>query len=364
MNRSFALLKIGLLIFSVGYAEFRKQSYLIYTGDNTQMKIAYQLYETDTCSISWGVDSSSLFDSTVTLEYGDDHQHAPTLTNLIPGTRYYYEIFNDETLYAGSFFSAPDTSEARVNFFAYGDTRTYPDDHNTIAGLIVDEFSADYSLQAFILSVGDLVAHGDYESDWDNDFFNPDYPNIITMLANLPYQSCMGNHEQSGVLFKKYFSYPFVDQRYWSFDYGPAHFVVIDQYTSYTSGSAQLAWVANDLSSSSKPWKFIILHEPGWSAGGHGNNSSVQDYLQPLCEQYNVHIVFGGHNHYYARAEINNVIHITTGGGGAPLYSPNPSYPNIVTTAAVHHYCKIEIDNDLLYFNAIDRDGPNSDITI
>ena len=357
MLRSITFLNIILLISSVGNAGFRKQPYLIYTGDNTQMKVAYQLHESESCSIQWGIDSSSLSDSMATIEYGNDHQHAPVLTGLNPGTRYYYEVVIDDTLHTGSFFSAPDTNETTIDFFAYGDTRSYPNDHNTIAGLIVDEYSTDSSLQSLILSVGDLVALGDNESDWDDDFFNPDYPNIITMLANLPYQACMGNHEQSGVLFKKYFPYPFVNQRYWSFDYGPAHFVIIDQYTSYSSGSAQLTWIANDLSSSSKPWKFMILHAPGWSAGGHSNNISVQEYLQPLCEQHNVQIVFGGHNHYYARAEVNNVIHITTGGGGAPIYSPSPSYPFIVATAAINHYCKIDIDNNLLNFNVIDRNG-------
>jgi hypothetical protein len=178
------------------------------------------------------------------------------------------------------------------------------------------------------------------------------------MLANLPYQSCIGNHEGSGVLFKKYFPYPFVEGRYWSFDYGPVHFVVVDQYTSYGPGSAQLTWIENDLASTTKQWKFIDLHEPGWSAGGgHENNSSVQNYIQPLCVQYGVPILFAGHNHYYARAVVNNIQHITTGGGGAPLYQPDPSYPNIVIATSAYHFCIIEIDNETLNFTAVTPAG-------
>ena len=75
-----------------------------------------------------------------------------------------------------------------------------------------------------------------------------------------------------------------------------------------------------DLAASAKPWKFIVLHEPGWSAGGgHGNNTTVQNDIQPLAVQYGVAIVFGGHNHYYARANVSGVTHLTMGGGGAPL---------------------------------------------
>ncbi|MBI3683978.1 MAG: metallophosphoesterase, partial [Acidobacteria bacterium] len=93
--------------------------------------------------------------------------------------------------------------------------------------------------------------------------------------------------------------------------------------TSYTPGSAQLEWLAADLAASRKTWKFVLLHEPGWSAaGGDPNNSSVQAYVEPLCEQNGVSIVFAGHNHFYSRAALNGVTHITTGGGGAPLNIP------------------------------------------
>ncbi|MFH1861413.1 MAG: T9SS type A sorting domain-containing protein [bacterium] len=136
----------------------------------------------------------------------------------------------------------------------------------------------------------------------------------------------------------------------------------MDQYApNYLTG--QLAWLENDLATTTKPWKFIVLHEPGWSAGppdysgNHGNNTSVQDYIQPLCEQYSVAIVFCGHNHYYSRAVVSGVMHITTGGGGAPLTQPQHGWPDIVTATRAHHYCKVEINGGLLTFTAIKPDG-------
>ena len=69
---------------------------------------------------------------------------------------------------------------------------------------------------------------------------------------------------------------------YYSFDYGPVHVVVLDQYTNggnYGSGSPQYTWLVNDLSTSTKPWKIIVLHQPGWSCnGGHPNDTNVQRY--------------------------------------------------------------------------------------
>ncbi|MFQ6103046.1 MAG: metallophosphoesterase [Candidatus Glassbacteria bacterium] len=333
----------------------RKGPYLIYTGVNTEMQVLWQLDSTATCEIMWGADTSYSLGSDETIEYGDDHQHSYTITDLVPGSRYFYRVIVDEEIFSGSYRTAPETDATGIKFFAYGDSRSYPAVHDSVVAGMILEAIYDPGLQSFILSVGDLVYNGDDESHWDDQFFDPSYPFIQTMLANFPYQATMGNHEGSGVLFQKYFPYPFVDDRYWSFDYGPAHFVVVDQYAK--DPASQLAWIADDLATTAKPWKFIYLHEPGWSAGYHGNNEEVQDYIQPLCEVYGVSIVFAGHNHYYARAVVNGVHHVTTGGGGAPLYTPRPGYPNIVATSKSYHFCMIEIDGNVLNFTAMKPDG-------
>jgi hypothetical protein len=335
----------------------RKAPYLIYNGSNTEMEVHWQLYSTEVCLIEWGTDTLYSLGSEETLEYGDDHQHAYIITDLSPGTKYYYRVTVSEETWTGSFFPAPEPDASEVKFLAYGDTRSFPAVHDSVAEGIVSTLIEDPDFQSLALLTGDLVNNGDIEADWDNQFFDPSYSSIQEMLSSVPYQSARGNHEMSGVLFEKYFPYPYLDGMYWSFDYGPAHFVVVDQYTSYGPGSVQLEWIESDLASTMKRWKFLYLHAPGWSAGGHSNNWSVQNYIQPLCEQYGVSIVFAGHNHYYARAVVNDVQHITTGGGGAPLYSPNPGYPNIVAADMSYHFCKIEIDGSNLNFAAVTPEG-------
>jgi hypothetical protein len=339
----------------------RKAPYLIYNGNGGQMEVYWQLTTTQTCTIEWGTDTNYSTGSSNSSEYGSSHQHKYTIGNLNAGSKYYYRVTAGTDVHTGSFYCAPSAYATHLKFFVYGDTRSHPENHDKVAEGMLNEIANDPGFQTFILSVGDLVYKGDSESYWDSEFFDADYTNIINMLAQFPYLSCRGNHEESGTLFKKYFPYPYVASHYWSFDYGPAHFVIIDQYIDYSTGSTQYDWIDNDLASSTKPWKFIDLHEPGWSAGGHSNEEAVQDYIQPLCEKYNVSIVFGGHNHYYARAEVNNVMHVTTGGGGAPLYTPDPSFPNIVATAEAYHYCKIELDDNMLYFSVYDDGGTRID---
>jgi len=327
--------------------EFRKGPYLIYRGNNANMMALWQLHGTKNCTLEWGEDNSYSQGKAKTEEYGKDHQHAYAFKGLKPVVKYYYRITAGAEKKSGSFNAAPSNDATKLKFLVYGDVRSHPDTHDAVVKSMISSYKADLEYQTFVLSSGDLVKFGAVESEWDDQFFNRDYGNLLEMMANLPFISCAGNHElfhkdYKGsdfdlTLFKKYFPYPFVKNAYWSFDYGPAHFVILDQFARDYKGDKmskeQIEWVEQDLKSSSKPWKFVILHIPGWSAltdKHHYNNKIVQKSIQPLVKKYNGTAVIGGHNHFYARAVVNGIQHITTGGGGAALHSPDPSMENIV----------------------------------
>jgi UDP-2,3-diacylglucosamine pyrophosphatase LpxH len=342
---------------------FKKGPYLIYPGNNAQMTVLWQMSNTIGCTLAWGLDPNCTTGSTATTEYGTDHQHKYTITGLTPGTKYYYKITAGSATGTGSFKTAPAANATKVKFFAYGDTRTYPADHSTVCAGMNSAIAADPAFQTMVLQTGDW-SEFDTEASWTNEFFNRSYPPILQMQSTLPIQGTIGNHESSASCFTKYWPYTYVAGKYWSFDYGPAHIAVIDQYSSdYTTpGSPQLTWLANDLHTSTKKWKFIVLHQPGWSdslngvGGGHDNDAAVQANIQPLCVQYGVQIVFCGHNHYYARADVNGVHHITSGGGGAPLYTLG-SGPNIVVAVKSFDFCKITIDGNSLTYQAVEPNG-------
>jgi hypothetical protein len=361
---------------------FKKSPYLIFEGLNTQMRVIWQLNDTTAvCEISWGADSTCSLGNVITEEYGDDHQHGHTISGLSPGTKYYYKVMYGDAIHEASFVTAPPEDATGVKFFVYGDTRADFINHDSISGAIIADYTADPDFQTISLFTGDHVSFGASESSWQSDFFSSSTLNIRKRMAELPFLSCLGNHalylhnywglDLGTLIFGKYFPFPFVERRYWSFDYGPMHVCVLDQYPDYYQmlppigylDSIQMVWVEQDLSSTDKPWKIIILHEPGWSCEGHSsgyshpNNADVQNLLQPLCEQYGVQIVFAAHNHYYARACKNGVYHITTAGGGAPLYEVEEAFPNVLNTHMVHHYCRVEIEGDSLSLTAITLDG-------
>ena len=130
---------------------------------------------------------------------------------------------------------------------AYGDSRTNGSAHNTIAGRVMSLFQADPAFQTLELNVGDWVST-DTESAWSGEWYNPSYTNIRAQDASIAETGVRGNHESGATYFKRYWPQPYQPGGlYRSFDYGPVHVAMLDQYTSYSAGSTQHNWLKDDL---------------------------------------------------------------------------------------------------------------------
>jgi predicted phosphodiesterase len=362
---------------------FEKGPYLMYTGVNTEMDVLWQIDKFATCFLKWGENQSldppdgSVYTNEVSLgTYG--HQHIYTITGLDTDTKYYYKIeagVGEGVYETGSFRTAPAASATDIKFLAYGDTRTQEDKHNDVCEEMVETYTnRDSGYKTFLLHAGDWVYDGDLEGDWSEFFYRSDsppyYASISELQANLPIQGCMGNHEEHGGLFIKYFPYWYFgdSDRYGLFEYGPVRVVVADQYAegSYSSsnkmGTTQVNWIKNQLSDSSKMWNFLLFHQPLYTAGPHylGLSPLKSEMEDLFVNQGNVNedvdIVFAGHNHNYARCYVDDVTHITTGGGGAPLGDVD-SGGNIKVSVKEYHFCEIDIRDNILYFIARNESG-------
>lgn len=336
-----------------------KGPYLIYPLVNTQMDVLWQMSAPATCTLSWGTDETYSTGSTQeTLYSPESHQHKYTITGLTPGVLYYYKVSYGSTNLFGSFRAAPDDSAEKVSIYAWGDTRDDQFDPNKINTQICAEFTANPEYQTLILHAGDWVDR-DADANWANEFFNrTGAEGNLKMHASLPQMGCRGNHEDDAIFYKKYFPYKYQPGGcYYSYDYGPVHIAVVDQYVDYSWGSAQHKWLENDLKSTDKNFKIILLHEPGWSAAGaHSDEIPVRTEIQPLCTQYHVSMVIGGHNHFYARGVVDNIVHLTLGGGGASPKTPSAK-ENIITYVGGLSYMRFDIDKNTLNAYAMDPSG-------
>jgi calcineurin-like phosphoesterase family protein/purple acid phosphatase-like protein/K319-like protein len=353
--RSINITLVLVLCATAAFAGIRKGPYLLFEGSNTAMSVLWQTDMTESNTLRWGTDTSYTMGQTTVGTYGADFQHKYTITGLQPGTKYYYEV---PGYGSGSFVTAPDAAATAVKLIAYGDSRSDPASHESVAARMRTRIAADPALQSIVLHDGDFIA-SDTEADWTSQYFvsGATYPNMRAFQTEVPMIGARGNHEGTGAVYQKYFPYPYAAGYYWSFDYGPVHVTVVDNYTSFTSGSAQYNWLVNDLASTTKPWKVILTHEPGWGAGTHANNTTIQSVIHPLVKQYGVDLFINGHNHNYARALVEGKNYVTTGGGGASLYVPNASATNIVKVDQSYHYTEIDINGSTLTMTARRADG-------
>jgi hypothetical protein len=89
----------------------------------------------------------------------------------------------------------------------------------------------------------------------------------------------------------------------YSFDYGNAHWLVLDSnpYVDFTDKTLQ-EWIANDLANAKNAtWKFVMYHHPGFNSAREHYEQQQTRLLSPIFEAAKVDVVFNGHVHNYQR---------------------------------------------------------------
>lgn len=308
-----------------------------------------------TITISWQTASA---ESSV-LEYGLDTTNADTIINPIldtlhsieitglnPASKYYYRVELSSNFYS---FKTAVVGLFPFTFCIFGDTRSDSTAHQSVVDKIVA------IKPNFVLHVGDYVNSGYSISDW-NTFFNIE-KNLMNSIVFMP---TIGNHEYPFTTYFDIFHLP-NNEKWYSFNYGNAHFVCLDTEDSLTG--EQRVWLENDLwianIDTGINWIFVYFHRPPYSKSINGwqSNTLVRDAWCSLFEMYGVDLVINGQNHFYQRTnKISGVTYIIAGGGGAPLYEPDTA-SWIAYSEKAYHCCKIELNGDYFRMEAITPDG-------
>ncbi len=275
-----------------------------------------------------------------------------TLRSLKPGTRYAYSVGLDGARSPLRQFKTLNPQATKVRFIAYGDSRTNPSTHRRLAG----QFRA--LNPDFILHTGDLVAKGKDYSLWSKEYFTP----LANVIDQIPLFSVLGNHEQDGTNYLAYFHLP-GNELWYSFDDGPVHVLALD-FRSEKASEEQFRFARSDLTQSRAPWKIVMIHYPVFNIGGHATGWGHASYL-PLFHEAKVDMVLAGHSHIYERFRpiaadrepgAWAITHITTGGGGAPLYT-SLSHPALASRSPTNHFMIFEATREKLIARAIQLNG-------
>ncbi|MCM1306805.1 MAG: metallophosphoesterase [Bacteroides sp.] len=345
-----------------------------------------------------------------------------TITGLSAGTTYYYDLegyidgYKDNGFSLADFVNADpsydydkpyftlttakDASADKFEFLTIADIQgmiqgMYDDSYKAVKALLADDNTKTYD---FILNAGDMCDNGKNFNQWAYALNT-----YQTFFANTSTFFAAGNHENGSNAMANYFNYTLdqqqetVDGMYYSFDYGNAHFTVLNTNDADDNGLGenQLAWLENDLKSSRAKWKFVLMHKSIYSGGSHSTDGEVvamRTQLQKLFAETGVSIVFGGHDHTYTttylvdkngnaidktdNAEIKytqggGVLYITLGTMGTKFYNYKENSDiignfdedkSILETLTSQTFGKVVVDGDTITYTGYRYDKANDAI--
>jgi hypothetical protein len=268
------------------------------------------------------------------------------LRGLEPGGKFSYRVGKGEEIVFAAVGVAPKTGDAPFRFVVFGDCGVNSPEQKGVA------YQAYLALPDFVLLTGDLVYDRGRISEYRDKFwpiYNADEasPSLgAPLLRSTLFLAAPGNHDigdrdvgkyPDGLAYFLYWSQPLngppgadgsasvphltgpeSNQRAFreaagpayprmasfSFDYGNAHWTVLDAnpYVNWTDHELR-SWVEADLSAASgATWRFVAFHQPGFNSARKHFDEQYMRLLADVFEAGKVDVVFSGHVHNYQRS--------------------------------------------------------------
>jgi 3',5'-cyclic AMP phosphodiesterase CpdA len=286
-------------------------------------------------------------------------RHAVALADLDPGSAYHYRVEGGaRSSAAGRFGTAPVDQDSSFIFAVVGDSGSGGKGQLAVAALL-GRLEPD-----LILHTGNVIYPAGEERHYDRRYFAP-YRNLIKTVPVFP---VLGNHnvrKENGAAFLENFRPPLGSpgstKRYYSFDWGGAHFVALDRELYYgdkrSSPEEQKAFLQEGLAATRKRWRVAFLHRSPYGSSRHGGDEKVREDLEPLFVRCGVDLVFSGHDHVYERTvPVRGVTYVVSGGGGRRLYRAGNDERTACSKSA-HHAVLVRVDGGRLLLEAVEADG-------
>ncbi|MBR0288623.1 MAG: metallophosphoesterase family protein [Selenomonadaceae bacterium] len=258
-------------------------------------------------------DGKKIFQYTAQIELGDEYR-------IVDGdaTSYWYDLKK----ISGDKFKAIIFPDSQCG-----------GSYDTWGGVAGSAFAKNPDAVLFV-NVGDLVDNGEDRVQWE-DWLR----HVEQFTPEIVFAPVLGNHEtytrewtfRTPVSYLNYFATPNngvenFSRRFYSFDVGAAHFVVLDSQWDELGIELidlQKNWLRQDLNLTDKRWKIIFIHKDVLQYRIHRRPerkegfSDVGELFMPEFESLGVDVVFTGHLHTYRnRGHLKNFQRDETG----PLY--------------------------------------------
>jgi uncharacterized protein (TIGR03437 family) len=331
-------------------------------------------YSTDQSFANTVTATVTPFSTAVTGLSFNFYQYQANITGLTPGTQYSYRVkVGGQNISPESDYKFRTSGPGPFSFLVFGDSGAASAGQRAVTLRMVNE------TPDLVLQVGDIAYESGLFSEFQANFFDYYY----TMLRRTPFFMVPGNHEYYTNNAGPYLALTSNPQetvppadlgRYFSFDWGDAHFTGLDSNLMGTPAqSRMLQWLDADLTNTPQPWKIVYFHHVPYPVSQHVGDPlcvAMHDIVMPILERHGVQLVFDGHEHSYMRTKPMRggvpvtsgpgVVVVTTGGGGGV---PHPTYeePFLVAEKSDYHYLNVSVSASQITVKAIGGDGSDID---
>jgi acid phosphatase type 7 len=256
--------------------------------------------------------------------------HEIKITGLQPYTKYYYSIGSTtSTLVAAAsdlfFRTMPNYGQkGDYRFWAIGDAGTGDNNQRDTRNAFVT-YNNNRNIDGWIW-LGDNAYNGGFNSEYQSNVFsNNTYEN---QLKNTVVWPAAGNHDYNNHIpfspspaYLDIFSLPSngecggvpsSSEKYYSYNYGNIHFIVLESYDESRASTGTMAtWLQADLNANTQPWVIAYWHHPPYTKGSHNSDNSsfldgelvdMRQNIIPILEAKGVDLVLNGHSHVYERS--------------------------------------------------------------
>ena len=167
---------------------------------------------------------------------------------------------------------------------------------------------------AFVLSVGDTI-QGTRDTTAEAQWRELDQ--LLMPYGRYELYLAPGNHDvwshTSERLFLRH-----ARGLHYSFDYGGAHFTILDNSRTDAFSNEELNFLESDLKAhAAQPLKFVVSHRPSWLLNVAMQNPTFR--LHQLARRYGVQYVIAGHLHRMLHVELDGVNYISMPSSGGHL---------------------------------------------
>lgn len=310
------------------------------------------------------------------FDQGEIQVHHVMLEPLEKRESYTYRVGDGTESGWSEVFQLPmiDRNAEDFTFLVLGDTQLPPTQTEKGYGVykeLLKNAKEEYKDLVFIVHVGDMVDDGHLYSHWNAFFEAMADP---TLAPTTPLVPVIGNHEHMGKgkeHFKQLFSLPpngtdGLKGTVYSFDYGHAHFAVLNTETSKEELIQQGNWLIKDMAQTTKKWKIVLLHRSPYFANPTSGSEMVKDVFTKVFDECGVDLVISGHDHTYVRTyplksgEIHEkgTTYLIAGSTGHKFYGTvRKPYMEVYFTEKTQIYTAIQVTNEYINLEVTTRDG-------